>query len=356
MQTPRLIRALRRETVDRTPIWLMRQAGRYLPEYRQIRSQVDGFMDLCQHPDLACEVTLQPLRRFDLDAAIIFSDILTIPHAMGLGLHFIEGQGPCFRNKIQQPRDIQRLAIPDPEQELTYVLDAIRLTKRELPAHIPLIGFCGSPWTIAAYMLEGNANKAFPALLNLAKEDPNNLHLLLDKLAEAVQLHLNAQIQAGADVVMIFDSWGGLLSADDYPRFSLHYIQHIITGLHRHHAGKAIPNIVFAKGCQSSLSTLAASGCDALGLDQYTNIATAQAEIGDRVALQGNLDPAIMTETPEKIVAASQHILSAYGSNPGHIFNLGHGITPDVPPEHVKLLVDTVHEFSENTQQTAPIH
>ncbi len=346
MTKPLLIRALLREPVECTPIWLMRQAGRYLPEYRALRATVTDFLDLCQRPDVACEITLQPLRRFGLDAAIIFSDILTIPHAMGLELRFIEGQGPCFNQPIRHRGDIKRLRTLEPEVDLAYVLEAIRLVRHELPAGTPLIGFCGSPWTVAAYMLEGKANKNFPALQQCRVDDPASLHHLLDHLAQAIQAHLNAQIRAGADVVMLFDTWGGLLPAELYETFSLRYLRQIIAGLHRQKDQKAIPVILFAKGCHGLLAQLATSGCDALGIDEQIDIRVAMAQVGDRVALQGNLAPDLLYENPDAIVAAVTTLLTAYGNTPGHVVNLGHGIKPDMPPEHVAVLVDAVHRIS----------
>jgi len=338
----RLLRALRREPVDATPVWIMRQAGRYLPEYRAIRAQAGSFMKLCKTPELACEVTLQPLKRFDLDAAILFSDILTIPDAMGLGLYFVEGEGPKFTKTVRSAKDVAALHLPDPETDLRYVCDAVRLIRKELADRVPLIGFCGSPWTVATYMVEGSANKSFPAIKKMQSETPEVLHALLDKLAHASSEYLNAQIAAGVQVVMIFDTWGGMLNTEDYENFSLNYMQKIINNL----SDKTIPCILFTKNGNQWIEKIIATGCSAIGLDWQISLHEARTRVNNRVALQGNLDPAILKATPEVIRAAVAKILAEYGRGPGHIFNLGHGITPDVPPENVKVLVDAVHEFS----------
>lgn len=345
----RLIRALLRQPVDCTPIWIMRQAGRYLPEYRAVRAKAGDFLTLCKTPELACEVTLQPLRRFALDAAILFSDILTIPDAMGLGLYFSQGEGPCFHHPVRTAAQIKRLGVPDPEQDLGYVLETIRFIKRELNDRVPLIGFAGSPWTIATYAVEGQGSKTFKHIRALLYTDPRALHQLLALLTQAITDYLNAQIAAGAQAIMIFDTWGGLLTSQHYEQFSLAYMQRILAGLWREHAGSPIPVILFTKNSGQWLEKIAASECDAVGIDWMTDIGQAKTRIGEQVALQGNLDPAVLYAAPEVIRAEVQAILNAVGKGTGHVFNLGHGIEPDVPPEHVKVLVDSVHELSRVT-------
>lgn len=346
LQNDRILRALLRQPVDITPVWVMRQAGRYLPEYRAVRARAGSFMTLCQTPELACEVTLQPLVRFDLDAAIIFSDILTIPDAMGLGLSFIEGQGPVFQKPVRSARDVASLGVPDPETDLRYVGDALRLVRRELQGKVPLIGFCGSPWTMACYMVEGGADKQFSHIRAMQRECPAVLHTLLDLLARAVTAHLNAQIHAGAQVVMIFDTWGGMLEGDDYQAFSLTYISQIMQELTREHEGRIVPRILYARSSSQWIEDISRSGCDAVGVDWQITLQEARRRTQGRVALQGNMDPALMTRTPDEIRAGVSRILSEYGGGVGHVFNLGHGITPDVPPEHMGVLVDAVHELS----------
>lgn len=342
----RFLRALLRQPVDRTPVWIMRQAGRYLPEYRATRKRAGSFLDLCKNPELACEVTLQPLERFDLDAAILFSDILTIPDAMGLGLYFSEGEGPIFERPLRTRADIERLGIPDPEEELAYVPDAVRVISRALNGRVPLIGFSGSPWTLATYMIEGRGSKNFSKAKGMLYDDPKLLHELLDKLARSVTAYLNAQIAAGAQAVMIFDTWGGMLSEPHYLEFSLQYMQQIIDGLDRKNGDAVIPVILFTKGGGLWLQAMANTGCDALGLDWTIPINRARALVGDRVALQGNLDPAALYASPEKVEAEVKRIIDDFGQGSGHVFNLGHGVTPDINPENVKILVDTVHEHS----------
>jgi uroporphyrinogen decarboxylase len=346
IKNDRYLRALLRQPVDRTPVWLMRQAGRYLPEYRQLRAEAGDFMTLCQTPELACEVTLQPLRRYELDAAILFSDILTIPDAMGLGLSFGVGEGPRFAKTIQHQRDVDALPIPDPEGELRYVMDAVRTIKKALAQEVPLIGFSGSPWTLATYMVEGGSSKQFSQIKQMLYREPKLLHGLLDKLATSVTQYLNGQIAAGADALMIFDTWGGVLSHQDYQQFSLQYMTQIIQGLHRNYEGKTIPVTLFTKGGGQWLEAIASSGCDAIGLDWTTNIANARQQIGDRVALQGNMDPAVLYGNDELVTSKVRDILSQYGHGTGHVFNLGHGITPDIAPERVKTFVDSVHHLS----------
>lgn len=340
------LRALLRQPTERTPIWMMRQAGRYLPEYRQVRQQAGDFMALCKNPQLACEVTLQPLRRFPLDAAILFSDILTIPDAMGLGLYFEAGEGPRFQHVLRSMSAIEQLPIPDPEVELRYVMDAVRTIRRELNGTVPLIGFSGSPWTLATYMVEGGSTKNFSEVKRLLFAEPQAMHLLLDKLAQSVTLYLNAQIAAGAQAVMIFDTWGGVLSPRDYREFSLAYMAKIVDGLTRHADGRQVPVTLFTKNGGAWLSDMAATGCDALGVDWTTDLATARQLVGDRVALQGNMDPSILYASPERIEAEVASILASFGSGNGHVFNLGHGIHPEVDPEHAAAFIAAVHKLS----------
>lgn len=346
LKNDRLIRALLRQPVDRTPAWIMRQAGRYLPEYREVRAKAGNFMALCSTPELACEVTLQPLRRFPLDAAILFSDILTIPDAMGLGLYFSEGEGPRFKNPVNDSRSISQLPVPDPETDLRYVLDAVRLIRRELNGEVPLIGFAGSPWTLATYMVEGGASKEFSQIKRMLYDEPKSLHLLLQKNADAVALYLNAQITAGVQAVMIFDTWGGVLTPAAYREFSLHYMRDIVTRLAREHEGRRIPVILFTKNGGQWLNWIADSGCDAAGVDWTTSLAEARERSGDKIALQGNLDPSVLYASPENIRAEVANVLADYGHGHGHIFNLGHGIHPHIDPEHVATMLEAVHELS----------
>ena len=341
-----LLRALLRQPVDRTPVWIMRQAGRYLPEYLKTRSEAGSFMNLCQNPELACEVTLQPLRRFELDAAIIFSDILTIPDAMGMGLYFETGEGPRFERPVSSRAEIEKLPRPDIGSSLQYVMDAISLTRKELGGKVPLLGFSGSPWTLATYMIEGGSSKTFGKAKKLVYQEPETAHLLLSKLADTVTDYLNAQIESGAQGVQIFDTWGGALSFNAYREFSLRYMQQIVAGLKREHEGRKIPVILFSKGCNTQLEALADSGCDALGIDWTITLSEARQRVGDRVALQGNLDPSILLAGPEVVRREVAETLSSFGHGAGHVFNLGHGITPDVNPEHLAALVDAVREFS----------
>ncbi len=345
LENDRLIRALLKQPVDRTPIWIMRQAGRYLPEYREIRKSVPNFMSLCQNPKLACEVTLQPLERFDLDAAILFSDILTIPHAMGLGLHFAEGEGPIFDHPIRNAADVKRLKVPDVKNDLGYVIDAVTTIKYALKNRVPLIGFAGSPWTLATYMIEGGSSKNFSKIKAMLYSTPELLHDVLSLLAESVTQYLNAQINAGANAVMIFDTWGGLLTEPAYLEFSLTYMQKIVAGLIKHNHQGVVPNILFTKGGGLWLEHIAATGCNAVGLDWMINIGDAKRRIGNQVALQGNLDPAVLYGTPEVIQKEAKQILKDFGKGTGHVFNLGHGIHPDIDPERVKVLVDAVKGF-----------
>lgn len=345
LKNDRLLKTIRREPVDVTPIWVMRQAGRYLPEYRATRERAGSFMQLCKTPELACEVTLQPLARYAFDASIIFSDILTIPDAMGLGLHFVEGEGPRFTKTMDSQAAIDHLAVPD-LAKLEYVYDAIRLVQHELAGRVPLIGFCGSPWTLAAYMIEGRAKTGFNKALTMLKKDPALLHRLLTVLAQSVCAHLNAQIAAGVNAVMIFDTWGGLLDTRSYQDFSLHYIKQVLAGLARQNHDKAVPVILFTKGGGRWLEEMAATGCDVLGLDWETSLQEARARVGNLVALQGNLDPACLRLSEADIEREVARVLQSYGTGSGHVFNLGHGITPDINPEKVGVLVEAVHELS----------
>ncbi len=340
------IRALLKQPVERTPIWMMRQAGRYLPEYREVRNKAGSFMQLCTNPELACEVTLQPIDRFGFDAAILFSDILTIPDAMGLGLSFAEGEGPQFAHPVRTAADIAKLPIPDPEVELRYVIDAVRLIKTNLQNRVPLIGFSGSPWTLATYMVEGKGSKSFQKVKSFMFEQPQLMHQMLDKLAQSVAAYLNAQIAAGADAVMVFDTWGGMLSHDDYLEFSLRYARQVRQLLKTHRDGRQIPAILFTKGGGLWLEAMAETGYDALGLDWQTDIGIARSRVGDKVALQGNMDPITLYAEPAVIREKVGKILKSYGHGSGHVFNLGHGILPDINPEHVKAMVDAVRELS----------
>jgi len=341
----RFIRALLRKPVDRTPVWIMRQAGRYLPEYRAIRDKVKDFLVLCKTPELACQITLQPLERFPLDAAIIFSDILTIADALGLELSFLEGEGPCFRSSIQTVEDVEKLPIIDPEIELRYVMDAIRMVKQATHHQVPLIGFSGSPWTIATYMVEGRASKNFTKIKKLMFSQPMILHRLLTRLRNIIVNYLKAQIMAGADVLMIFDTWGGVLSCSDYLNFSLHYMQGIIEDLNSYHV-KKVPIILFTKNVGQNVVALSETGCQAVGLDWTVSLDKVRLLIGHKVALQGNLDPAALYADPAYIQKAVQTILQQFGQGSGHIFNLGHGIYPDVDPEKVAIMIEAVQSFS----------
>ena len=343
LKNDRFLRALMRQPVDRTPIWIMRQAGRYLPEYRATRSQAGDFMSLCKNTELACEVTMQPLERFELDAAILFSDILTIPDAMGLGLYFAEGEGPKFRKPVRTEKDIEQLKVINTASDLTYVTDAVSTIRRELNGRVPLIGFSGSPWTLATYMIEGQSSRDFARAKTMLYTQPELLHQLLDKLALSVIDYLNAQIASGAQAVQIFDTWGGVLSHAAYQEFSLAYMQKIVAGLNTQSEGRQVPVILFTKGGGQWLSAMADTGCNCLGLDWTTNIGTARQLVGDRVALQGNMDHSVLRGSDDSIRAEVGTILSAFGEGAGHVFNLGHGITPDINPDKVKILVDEVH-------------
>ncbi|MBT0586928.1 uroporphyrinogen decarboxylase [Alteromonas oceanisediminis] len=346
LKNDRYLRALLKQPVDVTPVWMMRQAGRYLPEYKATRAEAGDFMALCKNAELACEVTLQPLRRFDLDAAILFSDILTIPDAMGLGLYFETGEGPRFKRTVDSAAMVKQLPIPDPEQELQYVMNAVRTIRRELKGEVPLIGFSGSPWTLATYMVEGGGSKAFTKIKKMLFAEPTVLHALLDKLADSVIVYLNAQIKAGAQSVMVFDTWGGVLSPRDYRDFSLQYMHKIVDGLIREHDGHKVPVTLFTKNGGMWLEAIAATGCDGVGLDWTIDIDVARARIGDKVALQGNMDPSMLYAQPQRIESEVATILAKYGHGSGHVFNLGHGIHLDVPPKNAKVFVDAVHRLS----------
>ena len=340
------LRALRREPTDHTPIWLMRQAGRYLPEYCETRKRAGSFLQLCKNPALACEVTLQPLARYNLDAAILFSDILTVPDAMGLGLYFAEGEGPRFERPLREEWAIRDLSAPDPYDYLRYVIDGVSVIRRALDNSVPLIGFSGSPFTLACYMVEGGSSSDFRHVKTMLYSRPDLMHRILSVTADAVTAYLNAQIEAGAQAVMLFDSWGGCLSTAAYREFSLAYLQRILAGLTRERDGEPVPSIVFTKGGGLWLEDIAAIGCDGVGLDWTVDIAAARQRIGDRVTLQGNLDPVVLLSTPEAVAREATRVLDSFGAgNTGHVFNLGHGISQFTPPENVAVLVDTVHAY-----------
>ncbi len=351
LKNDRYIRATLGQPVDKTPVWMMRQAGRYLPEYRELRAKAGDFMSLCTNPELACEVTLQPLRRYELDAAILFSDILTIPDAMGLGLYFKTGEGPAFKNPVNNIQDIKRLFVPDIFDKLKYVTDAVSTIHKNLNNETPLIGFSGSPWTLATYMVEGGTTKNFGKVKGMMFSEPAAMHQLLDILAKSVTSYLNAQIESGAQAVMLFDTWGGVLTTRDYQAFSLQYMQQIIDGLIRQKDGNKIPVTLYSKGGAGWLEMMADTGADCIGLDWTIDIDKARARIGDKVALQGNMDPCILYSTPQLIEQEVADILAKYGKGSGHVFNLGHGIHPTIDPENVKAYVDAVHRFSEQYHQ-----
>ena len=346
LQNDCLIRALLSKPTSRTPIWIMRQAGRHLPEYREIRARAGNFMTLCTNPQLACEVTMQPIERYDLDAAILFSDILTIPDAMGLGLYFSEGEGPKFRKPLRTERDIEKLSITKTDADLPYVTDAIKLIRNELNGSVPLIGFAGSPWTLATYMIEGQSSRDFARSKLWLYEHPEILHQLLEKLSLSIIDYLNAQIASGAQVVQIFDTWGGVLSTPAYRNFSLAYMQKIVDNLIPCSEGREVPVILFTKGGALWLEDIAATGCHGIGLDWNVDIKQARARIGPNTALQGNMDPAILRASPSVIQSEVKKILQANQGSNGHIFNLGHGISPDIDPENVRALIEAVHDSS----------
>jgi uroporphyrinogen decarboxylase len=343
------LRALLREPVDYTPTWLMRQAGRYLPEYNETRRRAGSFLELCRNPQLATEVTLQPLARFPLDAAILFSDILTVPDAMGLGLYFADGEGPKFERPLREEWEIRDLAVPDPDVGLRYVLDAVAEIRRALAGSVPLIGFSGSPFTLACYMVEGGGSDDFRTVKTMLYDRPDLLHHILEVTSQAVADYLNAQIQSGAQAVMIFDTWGGALPGWAYQEFSLAYMQRIVADLKKVHDGERIPSIVFTKGGGQWLESIAAIGVDAVGLDWTTDLGTARGRVGDRVALQGNLDPIALFASPEGVAREARRVLDSFGAHSGqsgHVFNLGHGISQFAPPDNVAVLVETVRQYS----------
>ncbi len=350
LQNDLYLRVLRGEKVERTPIWVMRQAGRYLPEYRATRAEAGDFLTLCKTPELACEVTLQPIDRFGLDAAILFSDILTIPDAMGLELVLEEGVGPVFNKPVRSTADIDQLAVPDPEGELGYVMDAVRVIRRELDGRVPLIGFTGSPWTLASYMVEGQGSKEFRRIKGLMFESPDAAHRLLQVVTDAVIVYLKAQVAAGAQSLMVFDTWGGMLSTANYQRFSLAYMQQIVTAIKQDSATADTPIVLYTKGGGQWLEMMADTGCDGLGLDWTVDIAQARARVGDRVVLQGNMDPVVMNTGQAQVEQEAMQVLHGYGAHDanskGHIFNLGHGIQPFAKPENMQALVQTVQQRS----------
>ena len=346
MKNDLLLRALLRQPTERTPVWMMRQAGRYLPEYRATRAKAGSFLAMCMNPEYACEVTIQPLDRYPLDAAILFSDILTIPHAMDLDLTFEAGEGPRIGKPVRTAADVDRLFVPDPARELKYVVDAVALIRRELAGRVPLIGFAGSPWTVGTYMVEGGGSKNFAHIKGMLYDAPDTLHRMLDIVARATTAYLNAQIEAGAQAVMVFDTWGGALSPRRYLEFSLEYMARIVDGLIREREGRRVPVILFTKGGGEWLDHMAETGCDALGVDWTMDLADARALTGGRVALQGNLDPCVLYASPEVIRDEVGRVLASYGHGHGHVFNLGHGIHPDIDPERVAAMLEAVHELS----------
>lgn len=346
LKNDRFLKALLREPTDVTPVWMMRQAGRYLPEYRATRKQAGSFLDLCKNPELACEVTMQPLRRYPFDAAILFSDILTIPDALGQGLYFEEGEGPKFRKIIRHASDVESLPDVNMRSELSYVMDAVSVIRKELNGSVPLIGFSGSPWTLATYMIEGGGSKDFRHAKQFMYDNPEAMHLLLDKLADAVTDYLNGQIAAGAQAVQIFDTWGGILTPSCYQEFSLAYMAKIVGSLTKENEGRKVPSIVFTKNGGQWLESIVASGADGVGLDWTIDIGEARQRAKGKVALQGNMDPTMLYSSAQAIRKEVGSILDAYGNGVGHVFNLGHGITPQVNPDNVSVFVEAVHELS----------
>jgi len=341
------LRACLREDVERTPVWMMRQAGRYLPEYRATREKAGGFLELCRSPELCSEVALQPVDILDADAAILFSDILVVPEAMGMDLSFGVGEGPKFSDPIACLADVEKLPVlDDPSRELGYVMDAVSTIRRDLNGRVPLIGFAGSPWTLATYMVEGGGSKTFSKIKGMIFNEPESMHLLLEKLADSVAAYLNGQIASGAQAVQIFDTWGGILTTRDFGEFSLRYMQRIVEQLTRSNEGRRVPVILYTKGGMGWLEAIADTGCDVVGLDWSIDIDVAKARIGDRVALQGNMDPAMLYAKPERIRDEVKDILARFGHGNGHVFNLGHGITPDVPKEHAIEFFKAVREES----------
>lgn len=346
LKNDRFLRALLKQPVDVTPVWMMRQAGRYLPEYRATREKAGDFMSLCKNAELACEVTLQPLERFPLDAAILFSDILTIPDAMGLGLYFEIGEGPRFKKVINTMADVNALPIPDPEKDLGYVMQAVRTIHKELNGRVPLIGFAGSPWTLATYMVEGGSSKDFRKIKAMAYDTPEIVHALLAKLTQSVISYLNGQILAGAQAIQIFDTWGGNLASNAYLEFSLNYMQKIVDGLIKEHEGRTIPIILFTKNGGQWLEAMANTGATALGLDWTCDLGEARHRVGEKVALQGNMDPSVLYANSQAITQEVERILASYGEGTGHVFNLGHGIMPEVNPDNAAVFINAVHELS----------
>jgi len=351
LQNDTFLRALMRQPTEYTPMWLMRQAGRYLPEYCETRKRAGSFLQLCKSPSMACEVTLQPLARYNLDAAILFSDILTVPDAMGLGLYFAEGEGPRFERPLKDEWEIRNLAAPDPHAELQYVMDAVSEIRRALGGSVPLIGFSGSPWTLACYMVEGGSSADYRKVKSLMYSRPDLMHHVLEVTTQAVIAYLNAQIEAGAQAVMVFDSWGGVLAHDAYREFSLAYLERIAAGLIREREGRAVPSIVFTKGGGLWLDAIADAGYSAVGLDWTVDLGKARELVGHKVALQGNLDPAVLFASPEAVAEQTRRVLDSYGNHPGHVFNLGHGISQFTSPDNVSVLVDTVHDYSRRLRQ-----
>lgn len=354
-QNDRIIRALLRQPVDRTPVWIMRQAGRYLPEFRQLRATKPHFMEFCKTPELVYEATLQPLRRFELDALIIFSDILTVPDAMGMDVQILPGQGPVIHHPIRSMQDVEQLRMVDVHESLAYVFESIREVVAALNGRVPLIGFAGSPWTVACYMIEGHTSKTFQLAKTMLYSRPDILSALLERLTTLTIAYLNAQVEAGARVLMLFDTWGGILTTTAYQQFSLHYLSQIAQGVTRTVNGEKIPLVFFTKGGGQWLEKIAASGCDGIGLDWTTDIGRARALVGDRVALQGNLDPAILFADPTVIRQAVAEILRNYGEGNGHVFNLGHGIDPATPIDGVSAMIDAVHHLGVKTAKTASV-
>ena len=348
------LRALLRQPVEHTPVWMMRQAGRYLPEYCATRKRAGSFLKLCKSPDMATEVTLQPVDRFPLDAAILFSDILTVPDAMGLGLYFAEGEGPKFERPVRDEAAVNALRVPDVGTDLRYVTDAVSQIRKALDGRVPLIGFSGSPWTLSCYMVEGGGSDDYARVKTMMYKEPRLMHRILDVTAQAVTAYLNAQIEAGAQTVMIFDSWGGTLSHYAYHEFSLPYMQRIVAGLTKEKDGIKIPSIVFTKGGGLWIDSIANTGCDAVGLDWTMDIGIARQKVGHKVALQGNIDPAVLFSTPEVINIEVEKVLASYGYGSGHVFNLGHGISQFTDPENAAALVRSVHELSRRYHSSAP--
>ncbi|MDX8379245.1 MAG: uroporphyrinogen decarboxylase [Gallionella sp.] len=346
LKNDNFLRALLRQPTEYTPMWMMRQAGRFLPEYRETRKRAGSFMGLCKNPDYATEVTMQPLERFPLDAAILFSDILTVPDAMGLGLYFADGEGPKFERPLRDEAAIMALRMPDIDKDLRYVTDAVSQIRKTLDGSVPLIGFSGSPFTLSCYMVEGGGSSDYARVKTLMYDEPKLMHHILEVTTQSVIAYLNAQIEAGAQAVMIFDSWGGMLSHSAYHEFSLPYIKRIVAGLIKEKDGLRIPNVLFTKGGGGWIDSIADTGCDAIGLDWTIDIGVARQKVGDKVALQGNLDPAVLFASPDKIPAEVEKVLSSYGYGSGHVFNLGHGISQYTHPDHVAAMVTAVHELS----------